>query len=411
MNILYVTDAWHGFSEALFEGAVSINGLPSFGRVLEKLVTDGNSVDFIIISNNNGNRVSQLNIGLPWIKREQIIKIISYKQTKISKARAVLELITCCFSAVNKKRYDFVYAHGLVAGLSIFAARCKKIPFGQRLYGTLLWDEYLNNPKVLNEYFLHKKYYNIIAYRYKKAFLLVTNDGSRGDLVYEKVCKNKSKFEFFYWINGVKRLNLTEAECDFVFEKYGIKKPFIFYVARFDRWKNQDRVLKIVRRIRDEGFYINCYFAGAATLKDYYNEIQELVKTLDLVDNVYFLGNLNYMEISALHKGAIASLALYSVCNFTNVFHEMLANGAVSIVKKDDIVDTIINNGENGYLVGNDDDEIIDIIEDLLKSPISDNISQKAIETSYGYIKDWDTRIEEEIALIKKYAKPVTKKT
>lgn len=404
MNVLYVTDAWHGFSEALFSGATSINGLPSFGRVLEKIVNDGNSVDFIVINNSNSNL--QLNIGLSWIRKEQIVKIINYEQTKTSKIRATIELLICCFSTVMKKHYDFVYAHGLVAGLSIFSAKLKRVPFGQRLYGTFLWDEYLRNAKVLNEYSLHKKYYNIIAYRYKKAFLLITNDGSRGDLAYKKICKNKAKFEFLYWINGVKRLSLTKEECGSICNNYDINPPFIFYAARFDRWKNQDRVIGIMKRMKEEGLNINCYFAGAVTVKDYYNEVLELVKNLNLEGCVHFLGNLNYTEISAMHKAATASLALYSVCNFTNVFHEMLANGAVAIVKKDGVVDTIIRNGENGYLVGDDDGEVINIIKTLLESPISDNIRQNAIQTSLQYIKEWDTRVEDEVDLIKKYAKP-----
>ncbi len=403
MNILYVTDAWHGFSEALFNGATSINGLPSFGHVLEKIVTDGNNVDLIVINNSNSD--IQLNIGLPWIKEKQIIKIVNYRQTIASKIRAAAELIACCFSAVIKKRYDFIYAHGLVAGLSIFAARFKRIPFGQRLYGTFLWDEYLKNPKTLSEYSLHKKYYDIIAYRYKKAFLLITNDGSRGDFAYDKICKDKTKFEFLYWINGVNRLNLTEEECESIYKKYNIKRPFIFYVARFDRWKNQDRILRIIRRMKDEGVNINCYFAGAVTIKSYYGEIVTLVKELDIEDRVYFLGNLNYTEISALHRLSTASLALYSVCNFTNVFHEMLANRAVTIVRRDGIVDDVIKNGENGYIVGDDDGEIINIIKNLLRSPVSNDLRQNALKTSFRYTKDWNTRINEEIALIKKFAK------
>lgn len=404
MKILYVTDAWHGFYEAVFKGASAINGLPSFGRVLETLVKEENDIDFIII--NNGYKV-KLNIGLPWLRESQVLRVINYNEGKSKKLCALLELIQASVSALKKKDYDFVYAHGLVAGFSIFAARMNKVPFGQRLYGTFLWDEFLKNSHALDEIPLYKKYYNIIAYRYRKAFLLVTNDGSHGDLVFEKICKNKSKYEFKYWVNGVKRITVSEDEAEKAIFRYGIQDPFIFYPARFDRWKNQVRILRILKLLNDEGITISCYFAGAVTIPDYYAEVITLVDDLDLRKQVHFLGNLCYQDIVAIHGKALASLALYDVCNFTNVFHEMMASGAVTIVQSDGIVDDIIIQGINGFVVKDNDAEVVSLLRKLYSNKENNSIRLEAIQTSRRYIKCWENRIDDEIQLIRKYTNMV----
>lgn len=404
MRILYVTDAWHGFSEALFEGATSINGLPSFGRILEKLIIDGHKIDFIIIRNEQPDKSDiKLNIGLPWLKESQILGIIQYGQGNRSKIRALTSIVSCSFRVMKKKRYDFVYAHGLVAGYSIFAAMFFGIPFGQRLYGTFLWDEYRRNPNALGQLAFWKNYYNTIAFRYRKAFLLMTNDGSRGDLVYDKVRRVGNKFTFLYWVNGVKRVEMTQAQCNEVYQKHNINAPYIFYPARFDRWKNQDRVVRIVKRLHEEGFPVHCCFAGSVTVTDYYQEVVALVKEASLENYIHFLGNIEYHEIAALHRGAVASLSLYSVCNFTNVFHEMMANGAVAIVKKDGVVDDIIINGENGFLVSEDDREVVEIFKNTIRSADLEKIRNNAIKTSAQYIKTWDERITDEIAIIQSF--------
>lgn len=405
MKILYVTDVWHGFKEAIFDGASEMNGLPSFNRILKKLVDENNEVDFVLIQNAGSNK--ELHIGVSWLKENQFKDIIKYKNSIFSKLLAGLKLMFNISKLLIKGDYDFVYAHGTVAGLAAIPAKMLKVPFGQRVYGTFLWDQYKKDKNTLSKLKMIRQFYELITYKYEKAFLLITNDGSRGDLVHEKLCNNKCKYDFYYWTNGVDRLenNYNRANEDKMIEKYNIKKPFLFYPARIDSWKRQDRAISIIKRLRDEGIYMHCYFAGGVSVEDYYEALKRQIADEKLEDLVHFLGNVDKETMISMNKNAVASLSLYDVCCFTNIFHEMMSSGAIPIVKNDGVVDDIIINGHNGFLVSDDDLEVINIIKKLLETDNNDHIRRNAIIKSLEYTKSWDDRINDEIELIKRHSK------
>lgn len=402
MRILYVTDAWHGFREVIFEKETSTNGLPSFNLVLQELIKQGNEIDFVIIQNRYKN--IELNIGVSWLVEDQFKDIIYVENSKFEKVSSYFKLIWKVFQLLRKNNYNLVYAHGTTTGLALLPAKILKIPFGQRVYGTFLWDKYL---KTKNKLSIIKHFNQYLAFKAKKNFLIVTNDGSRGDLVKKLVCKDNEPYEFYYWTNGVNRPDIGKLEEDKL-NYLEIKRQFIFYPARFDKWKRHDRVINILSILRKKGVVIDCYFAGAIETNclDYFNDIKSMAEEKNVINQVHFIGNVNNEIINLMHRKAIASLALYDVCSFTNVFHEMLAAGAVSIVKNDNIVSEVVINGENGYLVEDDDLEIANIIMNLLDNNInSKNIRENAIITSMKYIKSWPERIDDEIKILKAHAR------
>lgn len=400
MKILYITPPLYGFRECLFDGATEINGLPSFNKPLKKLIEEGNEIHFVILYNTE--TIEPFNIKADWLSESQIKECLHYDTRITRRLLNIIEIRKKVNNLIKSEKYDFVYGHGSASSIVRKVAMNKNIPFGQRLYGTFLWNE-IQKYGYLKSSFKHLIEY--LTFKTRKSFLLITNDGSRGDLVYNKIAKNKSLYEFLYWINGVNRVTDISDDELLKYKQKLVDKPFIFYVARFDEWKQQERAVRILRVLKKNNKDLHLYLAGPPEKGNpsYFNYIMRCIDEWDLNDNVTYMGNIDAKTINIMCKLAVASLSLYNVCNLTNVFHEMLAAGAVVIVKNDGVVNEFIKNGVNGFLVDSEEDAI-NIIEELINNKdLVSLIRENAIITSNSRIKTWEERIQDEIDLIKKY--------
>jgi len=411
LRILYITTDYPGFSECLFQGADYPYGLPSFNKVLIGLVERGHEVNYVLIHNKKP--FPEYNIKSKWFKKSDIKETLYTGNTRLSSLKFKINLISVVNKLLKTGNYDFVYAHGTAGAISVIPAKWNKTPYAQRLYGTFLWESILHKGKMRT---LLNNISEYLIYKTPKKFLLVTNDGSRGDLVFNSIWKNKkAPYQFFYWINGVDKLNnISLEEINEFNNSLSESKPFIFYCARFDPWKRQDRVIRIIHKLKQKGYVVNAYFAGPTKLYDnsttYYEEILELAKKLQVEDQVRFMGNIDARSISIMNKLSICSMVLHDTCNMTNVFHESLASGAVVIAKEDGVVNDFIRNGENGFLVSSTDEEnmlvedVVNIVKYLIENPKeSTAIRKNAINTSNDKMLSWDSRIENEISLLEKY--------
>lgn len=402
MKILYITPPLYGFWECLFEGAVEINGLPSFNRPLRKLIENGNQVDIVLL--HNMDQLPEFNIKASWLSQDIIKANLFYENRLHLRPFNIIKNRRIIGELLKRGEYDFVYGHGSASEIFRTVALKEGVPFGQRLYGTFMWDSIDKNGLIKTKI---KHLIEYTSFKSKKSFLLVTNDGSRGDLVYKEINKNRSPFEFHYWINGVNFPQQLSSEELEEHKNKLVSKPFIFYVARFDEWKRQERAVRIIKKLKERGQDIHLYLAGPPEKNNsnYFEYVMNLVKDLGVEKNVTYMGQIDAKTINIMCKLSLASLSLYDVCNLTNVFHEMLAAGAVIIVKNDGVVNDFINNGENGFIVGNED-EVVSILEDLiLDSSIGSNIRNNAIATSKNKMLSWDERIDKEIELITKHVK------
>ncbi|PNT91549.1 glycosyltransferase family 4 protein [Clostridium thermosuccinogenes] len=400
MKILYITPPLYGFWECLFEGATEINGLPSFNKPLRKLIESGHKVDFVLL--HNIRNLPKFNIKASWLNEQQIKACLYYENKLYLRIPNILKNRRVVRDIIQRGGYDFVYGHGSATEIFRTVAQKQQVPFGQRLYGTFMWDSISKNGyiKTVMSHFIE-----YLSFKTKKSFLLVTNDGSRGDLVYEKINKKTAPYDFYYWVNGVNYLPEPTEEELHSFKASLASSPFIFYVARFDEWKRQERAVRILKALKDKNVDIHLYLAGPPEKNNpyYFNYVMKLISDLNLEDSVTYMGNINSDTINKMCKLSVASLSLYDVCNLTNVFHEMLAAGAVVIVKNDGVVNDFIRSGENGFLV-NDEDEAVTIIERLItEKELGPMIRKNAIATSKSKMKTWDERINDEIDLIKRY--------
>ena len=400
MKILYITPPWYGFREILFGGEEDIKGLPSFTLPLKGLIDSGHKVDIFLVHTERD--LPPFNIRVKWLSEQSVVDTVHYDLEIPWKLFSIINLRHKLRRLIDEKHYDFVYAHGVSTAVGRSVVVNRGIPFGQRLYGTFLWDK-IRSVGILKAAIIRAV--EFFSFTTRKSFLLVTNDGSRGDLVVKRIYGNSSPpYSFHYWLNGVQRPTYDFRDMSDV-EPPEIFYPYIFYCARFDKWKRQDRIVSIVHKLKLRGVRVNAYFAGSfdTCSGGYFESIRDMASDFGILDQMFFLGTINKKSIYYHHKNALASLSLYDVCNLGNSLLEMMAGGALIIVKNDGSTGDLIIDKHNGFFVDSNE-QVVEILCSLLDSPVySDSIRERAINESNRNILDWDSRVLNEISLINRF--------
>lgn len=401
MRVLVITDIWIGLQDVLFKGT-NAQGMPAFINPIKEFISQGNDVDFFLI--HNYNVFPEYNIKVDWLDEKQIVgNILWSSKSLLKKPLCIYKLQRDIKNLIKHNKYDLIYVHGVHGSLIAKLAQKHNIPFGQRLYGTF-FNDYLNKYGVLKSKIRYYTEYK--AFTLKKDFLLVTNDGSCGDKVYNKLNKNRKPFDFYFWFNGVDRAEDIPAEqierckADLMIED----KPFLFYVARITPWKRQDKAIDILNILKQNGYDFNLYIAGQIQDENYYEKLIKKVDELNLSKSVKFLGPISKPYVNAMCKDATACFSLYDVCNLGNVFHEMMALGAVVVATDDGTVSQFLSDRKNGFLINDLNNAAQDIIDIFNDKEFENKIRVNAKRTSEERVKSWDDRINDEIVLLKKYA-------
>lgn len=89
---------------------------------------------------------------------------------------------------------------------------------------------------------------------------------------------------------------LTKA----IAEKFALPDRFVFYPARTWPHKNHLRLLRALKKLKDEGIRVSLVCSGAPT--EFFSKIKAEMNNLGLRDQVRFVGFVEYNEIGALYN-------------------------------------------------------------------------------------------------------------
>lgn len=406
MRILYVTSFWTAFRDMLLVDGDSSKGMPGFINTVKALKKDGHEIDFLLISTDPEDaNIMTKDFVTSYVNKEDIKEIIIYKpKARIKKIVGLMNLYSevkkTTERLVSEEEYDFVYAQSSFAMPASKVAYEKDIPCGHRLYGSFVYGYYKKNGFLRTLFF---EPFEILSYYLPKSFMLITDDGSNGAKALELFNKRKKRYDFYFWRNGVDRIDSTHKSI-IKNSRFHLEHPSIFYFGRIAQWKRQDRAIEVIKLLKDKGLNSQLYLAGqiAANDEGYYKEIMQKASRLGVEEQVKYIGTITREEANYMAKNSDVSLLLYDVTNMGNVFHELLADGAVIIALNDGTLNDYLVNGDNGYLV-NDEAEAAEIIAELISN--QDNgkvIRENAINKSKQSMKSWGDRVFDEIEIIKK---------
>ncbi|MCB2261532.1 MAG: glycosyltransferase family 4 protein [Candidatus Thiosymbion ectosymbiont of Robbea hypermnestra] len=180
----------------------------------------------------------------------------------------------------------------------------------------------------------------------------------------------------------------------------------MFFAARFDHWKRQDRILKILHHLHGRKCPLHLYFAGGIQSQSYYQKIRELVRKYDLADYVHFLGPIKQDDLKAYAYKAVANPSMYDMSNLSNVFYEIFSVGSVVIGLNDGSLDDYLIHAVNGFLV-NDESEAATVIEELLRNKDgAQRIRANAAGCARRKFLSIDERFDREVDLIEQAVYP-----
>ncbi|TDQ38680.1 glycosyltransferase family 4 protein [Aureibacillus halotolerans] len=389
MNILYVTPMWSGLKDLILEGKTEPRGMPAFLRPLKRLRDEGHQVTLLV---GTPTPEQPLVISVPWLVKEDVI-CVKWQANGTQKLLSPWRMYQAVRQQLKLKSYDFVYGHGSLSVVGNLAANHANVPCGMRLYGTFLADKATGGPATQVRKQHPLEYY---AYRLPKKFMLMTNDGTRGNHVYEALCPKQTEppYRFHFWLNGVEP---TKSEG----RKTAEDQPFLFFPARLARWKQQHLAVELLHELHEKGHKtLRLQFAGHIQDHAYWKEIQARAKQLGLERYVTHIGTRPAQEMAQLYNDAFAVLSLYQVSNLGNVSIEALANGALVAALKDGSLDEVIVDGENGLLFS-DTKEGADKLAALLADPSATaRIREEALRRAGTSFDSWSERITREMDLI-----------
>lgn len=390
MKILYVSDLFSGIKPLISEGALSPKGSPAFFHPLKKIIDIGFDVDifFPVIDN-----IDCLHIASPILKKCKI-HLYQYNNNPIFRVYSDLNLIAVLIKYIKKNKYDFVYGHGSFGTYGTIAARITKTPCGARVYGSFL---YYRLQQKCKSYIAFRYYRQYLPFIIKKNFLVVTNDGTRGDELKQLISK-KSKYNFQFLLNGVdKDFYSIEIENDKSLNNV------LLYAARIDEWKNQEFAIETIielGKIASTNFEL--HIVGTIYNQEYWEKLKQIVKTNNIDKKVKYIGTLNKTNLRNYYKNCFAVMSFYKYSNLGNISIETLVSGGLLIAKNDGSLKNIVEHNINGLLV-NSPIEAAKTIINLKKQPLEYNrIRKNSMNISKKIFQTWDERSDIEVDLINK---------
>ena len=406
IRILYVTQVWSAFADALFEGREP-RGMPAFIHPLRELVLRGHQVDLIVATE----RVERIEAPLPWLADSRVEVVFWDPSGFIPRWLSAMRLARAAHRALKAGRYDFVYCHGTAGAVGNLVSILHRVPCGLRIYGTRNRASQLRNlsqkrgvePALARTrmWLAHPLQY--LAFRLPKAFLLATDDGSDSAVIHAAIT---GRYRWLHWRNGVTFPNWGPLPGDTLGNErlaHLTRLPFLICPARIAPHKGQEKAIRLVADLRvRHGETPRLLLIGHVSRPDYAAGLEAVVRKLELTDFVEIVPPVEQRELWRMyrHPNCLAVLSFNDVSNLSNVSIEALATGSVLVSLDDGSLSNVVKHGESAVLA-NEISQAADWVVRLLQDPaLRASIGRSAAESARSGFLDWSDRVDQELSLI-----------
>ena len=395
MNILYVTGITPPI-EAVLRGESDIQGLPPFYYPWKMLVDRGHTVDFVMTSNFD----DKYNIRVDWFSEKNIIKNIYAPRSESTSRLRIFRQIKRFFQllyytnkAVKEKRYDFIYCKAFEGVAGQIVANIHHIPHGVRSFGDHM---YLEIKKYGAKKAALKHPLEYLCYQLECDFFLMSEDHKDQIITYDSWCKSKNKYPFYLWPSGIEFKRLEDLQSDTEVPT----QPYLFFAARIDPPKRQDRVIQVLNCLHESGRKIHLYFCGAEYSRVWQEELNLLIARYNLEEYVHFLGSVSQDTLKVLAYNAIANILMIDGSSRNNVFYEIMSVGAIVVGLDDGGINDYITDGVSGFLVKDEDEAANKVIAIMDNPQLANSIHKAALKETSEKVMSIETRFGKEVALI-----------
>lgn len=194
-------------------------------------------------------------------------------------------------------------------------------------------------------------------------------------------------------LSKFRRAQYTEEILEKRREEVGLKKgeKVILYVGRIAQEKNIHELISLLPEFFDRHGDVRFLIIGSGPAG---KGLEELAKEKGIYDRLIFAGAKPWDEIGSYY--ALGDVFVSASTSETQglTYIEAMAAGLPVVAKKDDCLDRVLTNGENGFAFENGE-EFINGLEQVLFGE-HNNFSEKAVLAASAYSKEmYAKRIEE----------------
>jgi glycosyltransferase involved in cell wall biosynthesis len=402
--------------EPFLHGDKQVVGMPSIYKLWEALTRLNHTVEvvFILDKKVNPTDIECLNSSLSSIYRIKTHAIILTNSIPdwLNKLHIGISLMlglrNRIVEAIKLRRIilksqpDLMYIDLSRAFLDCLVAYTCKIPAVVRAYGTgigaLKYHNFISTFR-----FWIRNYFNFILYKMPYKCLIMTNDGTHGDLI-AKIFRVNSK-KVIFWMNGVdKTIDITENEVINLRSKLNLpsQKKVILAVSRLADWKRVDRIIDAIPHVISVRSDVIFIIVGNGPE---YKKLVNRAAKLGMTDSVLFPGAYAHRDVYVLMKMADIFVSLYDLSNLCNPVLEAMSLGRCIVSLNDNSLSGLILNYKNGVLI--EPDKITNDLPSVLMALIANDLLRTKIgaaakDTIMGSIDSWDERINKEIKLLER---------
>ncbi|MHC4109608.1 MAG: glycosyltransferase family 4 protein [Planctomycetota bacterium] len=292
---------------------------------------------------------------------------------------------------------DVIYSYfsGLVP-MGHLLSRLMRVPHVVHFWGTWLAHYLFKQPWYKCIPFLGP----ILCFKFPIDLLIISNDGTEGDKVVEKLKFPKERFRF--WLDGTAP-DIYQPDIDKAEIKRSIgllpSDKMIFQAVRLDFWKRIDRSIAamptVIRRVPNARLII----AGDGPLR---GKLEKQAAELGVSDCVKFLGFVPHDTVLKMHNAADLFLSVQDLTNLGNQIFEAFHSGACTVAYNIGGTSHIMKDEVTGVLLEEEDlRRLGDVIADLLLDDHRrERLGRGALDFAKENIWTWDKRADVEIAEI-----------
>ena len=275
---------------------------------------------------------------------------------------------------------------------------CRKygaVHIGRR-WGTWLGHTLFNVPW----YKRIRDFGEILSYKIPYDMLIMSNDGTLGDKVAEKLKSPPERHRF--WLDGTKR-GIYQPDLDVaqVKESVGLTPDqlMIFAVARLDTWKRLDRAIGAMPTVIERIPNARLVIGGDGPLR---KDLEAQIERLGVGEYVTLLGSIPHARVRELHNAADLFLTVQDLTNLGNQIMEAMHSRTCVIAYDIGGTQCVMRDDETGLLLT--EDELEELGERIAELFENDDRRQELAEGAFQFAQEniwfWDERLQAEIELV-----------
>ena len=237
----------------------------------------------------------------------------------------------------------------------------------------------------------------------KKAYRIIANSNFTKKDIMNLYGANENKIEVIY--NGYNRYlfsNIDDSRVDSVLQKYGIEKPYLFYIGRIERKKNIPLLIEAFAIFKEQNKESNHKLLLVGDASHGYDETKYMISEFDLQDDVMMPGWIDEIDVPYIFRGADAFIF---PSNYEGFGLPLLQAMAAEVPIAASNITSIPEVSDGAVLLFNPDHALM-IADAIKKILFDDELRKELVEKGKKRKEDfsWQKTAEKTLELINKLA-------